>query len=119
MAVRPVAIGLVLCDQVIVEERTKKVSLIGTFAGIRVTSFPALVDPFSAFAVLTDGSGEVTMTLVVSRLDTGENVFSYGSQLRFPGPLAEVQYHLRLKQCSFPAAGHYQFTLLADGEWVA
>jgi hypothetical protein len=91
MAVRPVAVGLVLCDQVIVEERTRKASLVGTFGAIRVPSFPALVNPFSAFAVLADGSGDVTMSLVVSRLDTGENIFSYRSQLRFAGPLAEVQ----------------------------
>jgi hypothetical protein len=119
MAVQPVAVGLVLCDQVIVEERTRKASLIGTFAGIRATSFPALADPFSVFAVLTDGSGDVTISLVVSRLDTGENFFTSRSQLSFSDPLAEVQYHLRLKRFLLPAPGHYQFTLLADGEWVA
>jgi hypothetical protein len=119
MVPTPVALGLALCDYVIVEERTKKVSLIGTFAGIRVNEFPATPSPFSVFAVLTDGQGHATIRLSVVQLETDEEVYAYQSQVHFADPLAEVSFHLRVHQCVFPAAGAYQFTLLVDGDWVA
>src|SRR5207302_8541885 len=120
MIARPVALGLTLCDYVIVEERTKKASLIGTFTQISATQFPVVAQPFSVFAVLTDGFGDAAVVeLVVMRLDTGEDIYRYRSQLRFPDKLAEVSVLFRLRQCSFPAAGIYQFTLVVDGERVA
>jgi hypothetical protein len=57
----PIALGLTLCDYVIVEEGTKKVSLIGTFTGIAVDHFPAVPQPFSVFSALIDGLGDATM----------------------------------------------------------
>jgi hypothetical protein len=119
MVPTPVALGLVLCDAVIVEEKTKKVSLIGTFTRIKATDFPATPLPFSVFAVLTDGHGDATIRLSVLRLETNEEVYAYDGPFHFPGPLAEVNFHLRLHHCEFPAAGAYQFSLLVDGEWVA
>jgi hypothetical protein len=102
-----------------VEERTKKVSFIGTFGGISANRFPALAPPFSVVAPLTDGLGDATADLVVVALSTGDEAYTFRSQLHFPDKLAEVLYHARLRQCSFPAPGDYQFTLLIDGEWVA
>jgi hypothetical protein len=119
MVPTPVALGLAVCDYVIVEEKTKKISLIGTFAGIKANEFPATPSPFSVFAVLTDGSGDATIKLSVLQLETDEEIYAYQSQVHFPDPLAEVSFHLRLHHCVFPAAGTYQFTLLVDGEWVA
>ena len=119
MVPRPNVLGLTLCDYVIVEERTRKVSLIGTFTGIAANRFPVIAQPFSVFAVLTDGLGDATMGLSILRLETDEEIFVYHTPVHFPDKLAEVSFHARLRQCSFPAAGHYLFTLLVDREWVA
>jgi hypothetical protein len=110
---------MTLCDYVIVEERTKKVSLIGGFTGMRVNDFPSTPSPFSVYAALTDGLGDVTIEVIVSRLDTEEEIYHFHNLVRFPDKLAKVRFHLRLTHCSFPVAGSYQFTLLADGEWLA
>jgi hypothetical protein len=119
MIPRPIAIGMTLCDYVIIEERTKKASLIGSFSGLSADQFPVLAQPFSVFSVLTDSAGHGTIDLVVSRLDDGEEIHVYRSQLYFPDQLAEVIFHARLRQCWFPTAGEYQFSLFADGEWLA
>lgn len=119
MASRPIAIGMTVGDYVIVEERTKKVSLIGSFTGMKVGRFPSDATPFSVYAALTDGLGDVTMELVVVRLDTGEEIYNRRHVVRFQDKLSELRFHLRITQCSFPVAGHDQFTLLADGEWLA
>jgi len=104
---------------VIIEERTKKISTIGSFTGIAAERFPTILPPFSIFAVLTDGIGDARIEIVVARLETAEDLFVYRSSLHFPDKLAEVPFHVRLKQCSLPSPGLYQFTLLVDGEWIA
>lgn len=119
MVSRPIALGLTLCDYVIVEERTKKVSLIGTFTGIAMEQFPSVAPPFSVVATVTDGLGEAPVDLVVVNLNTGEENYVFRGRCQFPDKLAEVSIHVRMNQCSFPAPGMYQFTLLVDGEWVA
>jgi hypothetical protein len=42
----PIALGLMLCDQVIVEKRTEKVSLIGQFSTLRLARFPGVPLPW-------------------------------------------------------------------------
>jgi Family of unknown function (DUF6941) len=82
----PVALGLALCDYVILEERTKKVSLIGRFGSFSVPRFPAAVAPFSVYALLTDGLGDARVELVVLRMDTDQGVFVYRGSFAFPRP---------------------------------
>jgi hypothetical protein len=59
------------------------------------------------------------MELSLVRLDTDAKVLTWRQPMHFPDKLAVVYYHARLHRCTFPAAGMYLFTLLADGEWVA
>ena len=70
-------------------------SLIGTFTGLSADRFPALVLPFSVYAVLTDAIGDVTMDLVVTRLESGEELHTYRGVLHFGEKLAEVAFHVR------------------------
>jgi hypothetical protein len=119
MATPPIAIALVCCDLVIVDHVTRKVSLVNTFSGLGAPGFPWTASPFCIFAVLTDGQGDRTVTLTVTRLETDEEIVSLDRRLRFPDRFTDVQVLFRLTQCQFPAAGAYQFTLLVDGEWVA
>ncbi len=75
MPVTPVAHGLILCDYVIVEERTHKVSLIGTFTGITSSQVPVPVPPCFAYALLTDSEGQIPVDLTISSLESSEELF--------------------------------------------
>jgi hypothetical protein len=115
----PVALALTLCDYIIMEEKSRKISLIGTFTRLAVDRFLGAPAPFCIFSVLTDGLGDGTMELVLTRLDTGEELYAYRVPVHFHHKLAEVRCPIRVRKCLFPAAGHYLFTLLVDREWVA
>ena len=115
----PIALGLTLCDYVIVEEGTKKVSLIGTFTGIAVEHFPAVPQPFSVFSALIDGMGNATMRIEVTNQETGEEVYARDRPIHFPDRLTEVYIHYRVRQCRFQNPGWYQATLFVDNDWVA
>jgi len=115
----PIALGLTLCDYFIVEEGTKKVSLIGTFTGISVDHFPAVPQPFSVFSALIDGLGNATMRIEVTNLETGQEIYARDRPLHFPNRLTEIYVHYRIRQCRFPSSGWYQATLFVDNDWVA
>lgn len=119
MVPSPTAIGLTLCDYVIVEERTKKVSVIGSFSGLKVAGFPAVPQPFCVFASLIDGEGDGTVELTVTEVSSDEEIHTLRRPVHFPDRLTEVQVRFRLHECVFPAPGAYVFTLSVDNEWVA
>ena len=119
MATKPIVLGLSICDYVIVEEKTKKVSLIGHFSGLAVDEFPTKALPFSVYAALSDSVGRLKIRLVVTRLDTGEVTYEVENQVSFPDKLTAVHLVCRLNNCEFPAPSWYQFTLLSENEWLA
>ena len=113
---RPSAIGLMLCEQVIVEENTKNVTLVNCFSFRAVHQLPSVPVPFVLFSVLTGGAGEIPLEVVIARLDTFDEVYQRSEFFRFADPLREVRLTWRIRHCSFPVAGEYLATLLADGE---
>jgi hypothetical protein len=119
MVRRPNAVGLLLCEKIIIEENTRNVTLVNIVKRVSCKTFPSPPQQLGVFAVLTDGSGSVPLSLVVSRLDTLEEIAARQWSMQFTDPLREVRLVLRLSALSFPAPGRYQFSLLADGEWVA
>jgi hypothetical protein len=57
MLQRPTALGLILCQQVIVESRTHHMTLVNTLTHLRWPTFPSPPQKYIAYAVLTDGIG--------------------------------------------------------------
>ena len=114
----PTAIGLTLCDRFIIEEVTRNVTLVNCFSRLRAHSFPALAAPFSVFAVLTNGHGDGTIQLAISRLDTLDEIEAQSLHGHFPARLAEVRIFFRVAQCAFPTAGVYEVNLQVDGDVV-
>ena len=86
----PIALGLILCEKVIVEERTRNTTFVSTFTKLFADEFPSPPQRFALATVLTGGQGEGTVELVITRLETDEETYAIRRQLRFPGRLAEV-----------------------------
>lgn len=119
MVPRPVAIGLTLCDQVIVDERTKKPSLIGSFTGIAVDNFPSDPQRFSVCASLTGTSGSGRIELRVIQLATGDEVYRQYGGLSLGDRTDIVNVFFRLRRIRFPAPGFYLFQLLVDDDLIS
>jgi hypothetical protein len=115
----PIPIGLTVCDYVIVEEGTGKVSLIGSYSDIGVPHFPAVAPPFCVVATLTNGQGNATIELTLTHLETDEETHSVRQTVQFPSRFTEVLLLYRIAGWTFPEAGTYLFTLQVDGEWIA
>ena len=115
----PICPGLTICNYVLIEERTTKVSTIGAFNVFRAKAFPFSPLPFCVFTILTGGHGDAAVELMVTDLESDEEVVSVSSAMRFRERFSEVRVLFRLSAIQFLKAGAYLFTLLVDGDWVA
>jgi hypothetical protein len=115
----PIALGIVLCEKVIVEEGTRSATLVSVFKRLEVERFPSPPQQFALAAWLTDGQGDGRLELVIKRLETDEEIYAARRPLHLPNQLAEVRVTLHIRDCVFPAPGQYEAVLQADGVWIA
>jgi Family of unknown function (DUF6941) len=108
---RPSAVSLMLCDQVVFEQGTQKPYLLGVFTGVSVEAFPTAPQRFDMFVALTDGLGEVTMTLSVIHLDTDREIYTQQMTVDFPDPLRVANLRFRIRRLIYDAPGIYLFAL--------
>jgi hypothetical protein len=111
----PVVIGLTVCEQVIVEEKTHNLTQVNCFRRLFLRGFPSSPQRLAIHAILTNGQGTGKIGLAVARLDTLEDVYTHNVQVTFPDPLREVRLLFRPPPFSIPTAGYYEVSLLIDG----
>jgi|ERR1019366_8428554 hypothetical protein len=118
MAKLPVAIGLSLCEQVVIEEKTHNVTLVNCFTHRALDYFPSET-AFTVFALLTGGTGDVPLDVVVQELTELDDIYRISLTARFADPLQTIRCTVRIRDCEFPEPGQYVVSLRAGGEIVA
>jgi hypothetical protein len=119
MSQRPLAVGLLLCEQVIVDDHTKRLTPVNCFSKWVIEGPLEEPQAFYAVALLTSGHGSMPAALWIERLDNGDIVFLREFKVRFEDPLEQYRLMLRLRRVEFPGAGGYQASLWMDGESIA
>jgi hypothetical protein len=115
---RPTALGLTLCDRIIVDQLTGQPSLICIFTGLQVDRFPSPPTRFAAYAVLTGGVGRGIITLRALRSTTGEQVYRQRGRISFLDRTDVVSAPFRIDGIVFPGPGFYLFQVLIDDELI-
>lgn len=115
----PTVIGLIVCEQVIVEKETNNLSLINCFIRRKVSAFPSDPQKFAVVAFMTDGSGTIPMELTITESETFEIVERQSVAIAFPSRLHEVRFLFRWTECVFPAEGEYDICLLTRDALLA
>jgi hypothetical protein len=114
----PVVLGFILCEKIIVEEKTKNLTLVSTFNKLVVEDFPS-TRPLALYAVFTGGLGRATIDVEISSLGSDEVIHELQRSVHFPNRLTDVQALFRINDCTFTEPGKYQIVLRVDGEAVA
>lgn len=99
MNYRPIAVGLVLGEQVIIEEGTHNATPVNCFSIRALDEIPGITS-FCAVAWLADGKGKLPVEVIIQRLNT-------------------ARFIARVRDCTFPVEGYYEVSLLIDRELVA
>jgi hypothetical protein len=112
----PYALSLLVCDSVITEAATNKVTIVGAFSSISASNFPAMHFRMCLFAEVTDGKGDIPMTFQIVDVDEETTVFKGDGVLKVSNPLVIGRLVIQLGPLVFPAPGEYRVQLIADGE---
>lgn len=115
---RPTALGLTLCDRIIVDQFTGQPSLISIFTGLQADYFPSPPARFAAYTVLTGGAGGGIITLRAIRAGTGEVVYVQRGRINFRDRTDVVQAPFRIEGIVFPSPAFYRFQILVDDELI-
>ncbi len=118
---KPALDTIIVCDEIIRDETTKKLTLVNIFNNVNGTKFPLSLRKVVVFVSLTGGRGAVEGELRLVKADqvpgTGPLVQTKGP-INFPNPLSVVEIAFNLMNVTFHKPGKYSFEFLADGQLV-
>src|SRR5262245_20006235 len=100
------ALCLILCERLAIDVARVQMNLIGLFHSRRFATFPTTPERFTVYAAL-NGEGEGRLKLIVTRLETEEDVYSFTRWFAFPDRQVIVDLEIPVTRCAFPAAGRY------------
>jgi hypothetical protein len=111
----PVVLAIVICDLIIRDELTKKLTLVGVFSAIYGAKLPVVLSgSMHLYAALTDGRGEYKSRIMIRHLETEAVIFQAEGPLVFQDPQQVVELNIKLPQVSFPQWGRYEIALFAE-----
>jgi hypothetical protein len=110
--------AILLCDQVLIDARTGKISIIGVFEEFVIRRRPGAIAPCNAFLQLTDGIGKYGITVeahdlredkIVARTEVTEIEFQ---------ERASIQNLIIKLPILIEHDGSYDFVVFADGQEI-
>ena len=114
----PIVLSINICDSIIRDEVTKKVSLIGLFSTINTTNFPAVHQTMHVYVALTNGHGKYKTE--IRFCDTkGQAIAGLEGELNFQSPLQTVELNLPWSGLRLEEAGAYFVEVLCDGKSIS
>lgn len=117
MQTPPLALAMILCDEVWTDPNTGKKSILGTFSAIFGSAFPLRLNQLSVYLALTDAHGPVSMKMRIIDVDEEQSpVFEKDFNPDFPDPLAVLEATLKMTGLVFPVDGEYRVQLFCADE---
>ena len=115
----PSLISLLLCDQVIVDSRTGKKSIIGLFKSINLAEVPFAFGGFTLFARLADVDGSYTFQVNVVDLSQDKTLASVKtSEANAPEAARYIDLLLTIPPVPFERPAVHEFQLFANDVYL-
>jgi hypothetical protein len=108
--------AILLCERIMVEAHTAKVSLIGIVTKQVLSVFPGRTEPMRIFLHLVDGIGDYQLTVEVHDLAEDRIIARQkGPRISFPNRPGAIQVFFKLSALPIPHPDKYDVLVLADG----
>lgn len=115
----PVCKAILLCDTVIRDAFTGKVSLIGLFDGFGMREMPGFTNPVIAFLQLVEGIGKYSLTVEIHDLGRDRVIArAEAATVEFPDRLSRRQVIIPVPPLPMEHEGVYDFVVMADEKEV-
>lgn len=106
---------MIICDQVIREEGTKKISLVGLFNTIHAKSFPCVHPKMHIYIALTEFTGVANCELKFSD-EANQIITQLKGPMNFPDKLAIAEINFQINNLPLPKPGLYHFDFFVEGQ---
>jgi hypothetical protein len=114
--VNPDVIALIVCDQIITDRVSGKISLIGMFSTIHATRFPATHPQLSVFVALTEGHTKTPIAIrIVDANEARKPLVEGNGTVQFKDPMAIANLALQFHGLVFPEPGQYRVQIWSRG----
>lgn len=114
----PSVLSINICDTVIRDELTKKISLIGLFNTIRAQRFPCTHTGLHVHVAMTNGHGKYKMEVRFSKLEEDKAIAGIQGDLNFQNPLQVVELNFSSPPLRFDKPGQYVVEVFCDGAQI-
>ena len=111
----PVVLAINICDTVIRDEITHKVSLIGLFSTITAAGFPCTHPRMHIYIALTNGHKEQSLEVRLVSASDQKPIMEMVGTILFETPLQVIELNIQWNQVVFPGEGEYFVEVLCDG----
>ena len=111
----PSVLSINVCDSIIRDEFTKKISLIGLFSVIRAKNFPCTHPILHVYVALTNGHGKYQTDIRFLNLEDNKPIVGMRGHLEFQSPLQVVELNVCWQKLRFDKPGEYVVQVLCDG----
>jgi hypothetical protein len=119
---RPIAKSIFVCDDVVADVASGKVSVLNLLNAVRVPPderLPYRLAKLCTFAVLRGGRGLSRFQVRIRRADTGDLFTSTSEQhISFQHPHLTIYLLFRMTEINVPVAGEYFVELYCDDQFV-
>ncbi len=111
----PVGIGLIPCENVIEDVRTRKKSIIGIISKIGADSFPFTAQSLNVLISLTGCTSDFPCRLKCVHEETQHEILNVKCDIHANSVHDVVEVLVTFKTLKFPEPGTYTFSVVADG----
>lgn len=122
MAVQPIAKRVYVCDDLIFDPVSGKISLLNLWDAVRVppeVGFPYVLDRIGVFVWWRDGFGKVSTRVEVVQASTGRVIRrTRNCVLNFEGRSSSIFGRYTIENCRFPESGYYHIEVYCENEFV-
>jgi len=115
----PLLLSAIICDTVIIDAVTKKVSLINAFEAISATKYPARHPFLAFFCQLTNGHGKARITFKLVDIQEEDKIlFGDTVEEEFQDVRQVRNITFNIGGIVFPHAGEYRFQIYVGTEFL-
>jgi hypothetical protein len=115
---KPELKAILLCDQVVADDWTKKLTIVGLFTHVRVPSFPDSYGPVCVFIRLANGEGSCELRLRLTHVPTGNQLGEAVVPAHLTNHGRVADFAIRLPMVTIDAPGEHEFRVEVDQEVV-
>ena len=115
---KPIVLAINICDDIIRDEISKKMSLIGLFNRIQSPSFPATHSSLHVYVSLTNGHKRYKGELRFANESDNNVIFKTNTDVPLQNPLQTLELNFSIRNLKFDKPGNYSLQFYCDGTLV-